>query len=194
MSLGEDFLGKIVLLLIAALVTGFAVPVILRQVDERKLRNQKQFEADLARQQKIIDAQVELLGKLSQYMWEFQLLAIEVSYHHGRQNDTLYKNAHTNYDEKAGHLLGCVRAEISKALHLTTTDTYVALKDLYYDGLLDLDMRLRGLIEGAGDEWLAFNHYAVYDFAERVDRVLDNLAAELRLHSRRREGGATEPS
>ena len=190
MSLGEDFLGKIVLLLIAALVTGFAAPMILRRVDERKLRAQKRFEADLARQQKIIDAQAELLDKLSQYMWEFQLLAISVSYHHGRNDETLYENALEKYEERAVDLLGRIRAEVSKALRLTSTDTYVALKSLYYDGLLELDKRLRGLIEGEDDEWLKFNHYTVYDFAERVDRVLDQLAAGLRLHNRPRDDAA----
>lgn len=190
MSLGEDFLGKIVLLLIAALVTGFAVPVILRRVDERKLRAQKRFEADLARQQKVIDAQAELLDTLSQYMWEFQLLAISVSYYRGRNDETLYKHAVKKYEERAGDLLGRIRAEVSKALRLTSTDTYVALKSLYYDGLLELDKRLRGLIEGEDDEWLKFNHYTVYDFGERVDRVLDQLATGLRLHYRPRHDTA----
>jgi hypothetical protein len=182
MSLGSDFLGNVILLFVAALVTGFALPLILKQVEERKARAQKRFEADLARQSRVIDAQVQLLENLSQLLWGFQLLAIEVSYYYAAKQDGLYERALHKYDENAGDLLGKIRAEVSKSLRLTSVPTYEALKDLYYRGLLDLDMRLRQLIEGHDHDWSKFNHYAVYEFSDRVDNVLNNLAEELRLN------------
>jgi hypothetical protein len=193
MLLGEDFFGKIVLLLIAALVTGYAVPMILKRVDERKLKAQKIFEADLTRQQKVIDAQAQLLDNLSQLLWTFQLSAIEVTYYHGRNDSALYDKALHKYEENAGNVLGKVRAEISKALRLTSAETYTELKELYYDGLLTLDIRLRDLIEGQANDWVEFNQYAVYEFADRVDNVLRNLADELRL-DRRTNAGAPSTS
>ena len=182
MSLGDDFLGKVILLFVAALVTGFALPLILKQVEERKARAHKRFEADLARQSRVIDAQVQLLENLSQLLWSFQLAAIEVSYYTAAGDRTLYEKALHKYDESSGDLLGKIRAEVSKSLRLTSVPTYNALKELYYDGLLDLDIRLRKLIEGHERDWSRFNRYAVYEFSERVDNVLNNLAEELRLN------------
>jgi hypothetical protein len=181
MSLGEDFLGKLVLFALAALVTGFAIPMILKQITARKLETQKRFEADLARQGKVIEAQVELLESLSQFLWEFQLSAIAVSYYHALTDKALYETALKKYDEKVADVLGRIRAEISKSLRLTSEETYASLKDLYYKGLVDLDIRLRSLAEGRDDKWMDFNRYAVFDFAEQVDRVINALAQELRL-------------
>jgi len=181
MSLGDDFLGKAILFILAAIVTGFAIPLIFKQIETRKLEAQKRFEADLARQNKVIEAQVQLLENLSQLLWEFQLSAIEVSYYQASKDQSLYQNALKKYDEQVGSVLGRIRAEISKALRLTSDGTYAGLKDLYYKGLLDLDMRLRSLVEGRDSKWLDFNRYAVYDFAERVDNALNALAKELRL-------------
>lgn len=75
MRLDQAFLEKIILLVLTALITGFGIPYVLKRVEQRKLREQKKFEDDLARQGKIIEAQSKLLGDLSQLLWKWRYLA-----------------------------------------------------------------------------------------------------------------------
>jgi hypothetical protein len=198
MNVSQSFFESVALLVLTASITGFLIPFILKRiddrklkeqqiVDERKLREQKEFEAELARQAKIIESQVQLLENLSSLLWEFQLSAIEVSYYDPVDQSDLYVKAVNKYQEKTGELLSKIRSEISKALRLTTPETYQELKDLYYDQLLVLDVKLNRLIKAqkVGEtplrDWHEFNRFAVYDLAEIVDNALNHLAKELRL-------------
>jgi type II secretory pathway pseudopilin PulG len=203
------FLESIILLILGAVLTGFLIPLVFKnidarklreqkavderklqeqkEVDERRLRAQKEFEADLARQSKVIESQVQLLENLAQLLWEYQLAAIEVSYFVGLDRD-LYAAAVQRYHEKSGSMFSRIRAEISKALRLTPTATYRELKDLYYRQLLPLDSKLAGLImmqqnstEKRVAGWHEFNQFAVFQLSEMVDDALNNLARELRL-------------
>src|SRR5581483_5947493 len=81
----SSFEQSVILLLMTAGLTGIGAPFILRKVDERRaqrqgeldaqrLRAQKVFEADLARQSKTIDAQVAMLEAFSKMVWDFQML------------------------------------------------------------------------------------------------------------------------
>jgi hypothetical protein len=200
MSFSQDFLEKVSLLILTAGVTGFLVPYVLKVVDERKaqrqkdidgrrLKEQKYYEAALARQSKIIDAQVLLLDNLATLIWEYQLLAIEVSYYDPIGQFDLYSNAAKEYDKRTGSIFARIRAEISKALHLASTETYEELKRLYYEDLLPIDRKLGELMkkqhtaEERIQEWYDFNAYAVYALASIVDEALNKLAKELRLKS-----------
>ena len=211
MSFSQDFLEKVVLLALTASVTGFLVPYLLKKVEDRRaqrhraeevrkaqaqqevndrrLREQKQYEASLVRQGKIIDAQVRLLENLATLIWEYQLLAIEVSYFNPIEQPELYCAAVEEYDRKTSPTFAKIRAEISKALHLTSVDVYEELKRLYYKDLLPLDMDLYALMRSQRSSkaklgnWSKFNRYAVYDLADKIDSTLNNLAKELLLKS-----------
>jgi hypothetical protein len=178
-----DFIEKLLLLLATALLTGLVAPYVLKLVDQRRAGAQKALEAEITRQAKLIEAQATLLDELARLLWRYQLNAIEVSYYHGRTNASLYATALAKYEGTAGDLLGQIRAEISRSLHLTSSAMYTRLKALYYEVLLLLDQRLRDLIEGAAAEadWMKFNHYAVDEVADQVDTTLNYLATELRL-------------
>jgi hypothetical protein len=152
MGLSQDFLERTLLLVMTAGLSGFLVPYVLKQIDARKLREQKiiderrnreqkEFEADLARQSKVLEAQAQLLESLAKQLWEFQLLAVSVSYYKYHQDETNYEVALTEYDAKAWVYFGTIRTEISKALHLTSSETYQALLNLYTDWLINLDFK-----------------------------------------------------
>ena len=64
---------------------------------------------------------------------------------------------------------------------MTSPEIYEALKTLYYQDLLEVDFRLRNLIEGRSSEWFDFNYYMVHTLCDRVDDALNLLASELRL-------------
>ncbi len=198
MDFSQDFLEKVFLLVLTAGVTGFLAPYILKIVDDRRtqkqkdvehlrLKEQKQYEALLLRQSKIIDAQVELLENLAKLLWEYQLLALDVSHYDSSEQSALYTSAVKKYEAKTGVLFAGIRAEISKSLRLTRPKIYEELKKLYYDEMLSLDKRLSILIEKQRSEekrisgWEEFNRYGVYTLADIVDETLNQLARELQL-------------
>ena len=192
MNLSQDFIESALTILLAALLTGFLIPYILKRIDERKLREQKEvdarklkeqkvFDAELARQNKIIESQVQLLENLAELLWEYQLSAIAVSYYHSLKSQDLYTTALKKYDDAVGTRLGKIRAEISKAVRLTTPETFQELKDFYNKEILGLDRRLRGLIEGHAKDWHEFNEFAVFELSEKVDNTLNRLAQDLQL-------------
>jgi hypothetical protein len=185
-NVSQDFLEKVGLLVLTALVTGFAAPFILKRIEERKARDQKRFDADLARQAKLIDAQVTLIENFARLIWEFQLSLINVTYYRG-MNPDMYDQARRSYDERSAMMLRSIRAEISKSIRLVPAAMYGDLKALYYDELLVLDSRLSEIQKGNYDTpatrgaWQALNHYAVYELSEKVDALTDRLASTLGL-------------
>jgi DNA-binding transcriptional ArsR family regulator len=190
MSLSTGFFENTVMLLMTAVLTSVLVPLLFRRIDERRNQKQKIFEAELSRQSKIIDAQVELLDNLSNLLWEFQLLLISVPYYHQFPERNLYPIALKNYEENSSKLLSKIRAEISKALRLTPPSIYQELKKLYYQKLLPLDLELSQLAlrdkkqQGKISEWRKLNHYAVHELSEDVDNIIDKLANDLNLKAR----------
>ena len=80
----NPFVQNIVLLLLTALLTGLLVPYLLKVVDDRKSTRQKEREAALARQAKIIDAQSQLLDDLTQQLWRWRYLCIRLTYYGGQ--------------------------------------------------------------------------------------------------------------
>lgn len=177
----NPFIEKIGILIATAGLTGFLIPVVTQNMASNQLQEQRLFETDLARESAIIEAQVILIDKLSDLLWEYQMLAIEVTYYQPHEDQTNYIAAVATYDAKAGHLLGKIRAEISKSLRLTSLETYDSLIALYYDDLIELDVNLRMLIEGESDDWLNLNQYAVYDLSANVDNVINELARQTNL-------------
>jgi hypothetical protein len=183
----QDFIENAVILLLTASLTGVLVPLLFRRIDERRNREQKEFEAELSRQSKIIDAQVRLLEDLSGLLWQYQLLLIQVPYYRQFPERSLYPAALKAYEENSGKLLSKIRAEISKALRLTPHSIYQELKDLYYQQLLELDLEVTQLAasdekqQDRTGEWRKLNRYAVYELSEIVDNIVNRLASELNL-------------
>ena len=67
----------LILLLATASISGFMVPFIVNRVQVRNQQRLKTFEADLARQLKIIEEQGALVQRLSVTLWECQSLLID---------------------------------------------------------------------------------------------------------------------
>ena len=186
-SISADFVEKLVLLFLTAGLTGFLVPLLFRRIDERKHRQQKLYEADLARQAKIIDAQVKLIEDLAELVWDYQLLLATVPYYRQFEGRDLYPPALEAYEKNAIPLLGRIRAEISKSLRLTLPATYERLKAFYYKQLLELDLKVSVLAqkdkagEDVGADWSKLLRFVVDELSEIVDKIIADLAEELEL-------------
>lgn len=197
MSISQNFLEGLILLALTASLSGFLVPYLLKQIDERKLRNQKfiderrlreqkEFDADLARQNKIIDAQVQVLDTLTQLLWEFQLLALSVTYYK-LNNEEKYEIAFKEYDEKAWMYFGKIRSEISKTVRLASNDVYQALLDFYVNCLFTSDSKLVTLVrkkDAPREEWSTRHNFLLQSLSNENDRIISLLAKEFKLSSR----------
>jgi hypothetical protein len=121
----------------------------LKQIDDRKFADQQRFQAELSRQDKIIDAQSNLLDTLAADFWKYELYASNVLYSHDARygRDDWHQRAVDAYYAQSGPLLGAMRADISKLLRLAPGPTYDEFLRLYDQELLPLDSCLLELMK-----------------------------------------------
>lgn len=178
-------------------LSGFIIPYVLKQIDEtklreqknidaRKLQEQKEFDANLIRENNVLEAQIKLLEALSKALWELQLLALAVSYYKVHPNQERYEVALKEYDEKSWELFKDTRCEISKAARLASEETYQTLLTFFSEKLIQqVDENLMYLIENKAslEEWKKYYDWLLYGFPKEIDNVVTPLAKELRLAS-----------
>lgn len=184
MNLSADLIEKMLLLLLTAGLTGLLAPLVVGRINEQRKRTQTAFEAELARQQRIIDAQVELLEALCRLFWQYQILLADVPYWRQFPQRDRYPAALAAYEESSGQLLGQIRAEISKSIRLTPEPMYRELRQFYERDLLDLDLRLSNLAsrdDAYSDGWYALLNVAMGSLTEQIDGLIDRLASDLDL-------------
>jgi hypothetical protein len=176
-----SFAQNVALVAITAALTGLLVPTVKAIMDQRHFKEQKRYEAELARQSSIIAAQVALLEELSMALWEYMLGLIAVSYYKVNGNDDRAKRAFEEYEDKSGSRFGHMQAEFSKARRLVSADRYDELQALY-STFLELDVSLLGLQQSnaAQPEWREHHHRAFATQAS-VSEALAQMAEEMRL-------------
>ena len=206
---------SLILLLATGALTGLLAPLVIGVVQTRNQRRLKAYEADIARQSKIIDDQVALLDRFAEALWTYQLLLIAPLYYGqfvtgpiarsnfrrrrsprslGRRDrgarpeqiTAIYEAARSDYFAQAGLKLGTIRAEIGKAVRLVPGPTWDLMKDLYYEHLLRLDLKVTRLLwDGPGEEnaseWQAVQGRVLRELAEAIDQIVERLADDLSL-------------
>lgn len=208
MGLSQDFLEKVTLLVFTGGLSGFLIPYILKQVDERKLKEQKiidarrleeqkefdarklqeqkEFDVNLVRENNVLEAQIKLLENLSEALWELQLLSLAVSYYKVHPNQERYEVALKNYDEKSWELFKNIRCEISKATRLVLQKNYDKLLDFFDDNVIqkmDEDLMHLIKIDASPEDWKRQYIWTLKTFPKQIDDVVKSLAKELRLAS-----------
>jgi lipopolysaccharide export LptBFGC system permease protein LptF len=200
-----SLIESIILLALTALLTGFVVPYILKRIDEqrerqrqeveeRKLREQEIFEAELARQSKIIESQAILLENIAQIIWEFQSLACEVTYYFLENHRERYFAAVDKYDIESWKLLTQIRTEISKSRRLVSDETHRKLLTFYMETLISLDTDLARIMKSKTEltdwdqyraatfqAWAELHQRVFHDLGAKNDALINLLAAEFRL-------------
>jgi hypothetical protein len=180
----QSFLQKIVLLVLTALITGFGVPYVLKRIDDRKLRGQKKFEADLARQGKIIEAQSKLLDDLSTLLWKWRYLAKKVAYYGYLGPMERYNLAKKEYDDNVWDILDQFRVEISRSRRLVSEHAYKNLNSLYEYIVYDIDDAVSEIIrevkldvKKSEDMSVRFSN----EVSKKLDDAIYDLASELHM-------------
>jgi hypothetical protein len=75
-----SFLKNLVLSLLLLGLSSLLIPIVLKQIDDRKFIDQQRFQAELSRQDKIIDAQAALLDDFASAFWDYEGYAADVLY------------------------------------------------------------------------------------------------------------------
>jgi len=167
---------------------GLLVPEISARIASDRSREQLVFQTDLARQDKIIEAQAAFYDRFADILWEFQLLHINVSFRRLLAADAKYQAAVDSYTAKSAELLGRIRAEISKGGRLMGQRGARLLLDFYNSTLLHRDVELEKLIQLPGDEslpeWRRHHDKVLAGTGTAIDEVLAVLATEMSLQAR----------
>ena len=177
MSFGEN----VGLIAITAALTGLLIPTVKAVVDQRHFKEQKRFEAELARQSTVITAQAALLDELATAFWDYMLGLIAVSYYKCNRNDARAKKAFEEYEDKSSNRFGHMQAEFSKARRLVSSDRYKELQELYAK-FLRLDVSLLRLQRSKAPlaEW-SEHHNTAFNTQNSIIEVLTKIAEEMRL-------------
>jgi hypothetical protein len=144
-----SFLNNLVLSLVLLGVSSFLIPIVLKQIDDRKAIDQEQFQEQLSRQDKILDAQAALLDTMASDFWEYELYASDVVISRDERfgQDGWHQRAVDAYYLQTGPLLGKMRGEISTLLRLAAQSNYASFLRLYEEEVLALDSCLLELMK-----------------------------------------------
>jgi hypothetical protein len=201
-----SFLKNLVLSVLLLGMSSLLIPAVLKQIDDRKFVDQQRLQAELSRQDKIIDEQAAVLDTLAAAFWDYEIYASDVLFSRDERygQDDWHRRAVDAYYLESGPVLGKMRAEISTLLRLAPRPTYESFLRLYEDEVLALDSCLLELMklesmntdgdpepsgcvasEGKfyGVSWDTLTAYVLeQDLADRADRELESLARAFGLH------------
>jgi hypothetical protein len=202
-----SFLKNLVLSLVLLGVSSLLIPVVLKQIDDRKAVDQQQLQDELSRQDKVVDAQAALLTTMAADFWAYEALASDVVISRDARfgQEGWHQRAVDAYYLQSGPLLATMRAEISTLLQLAPQPNYDAFLQLYEEEILAVDSCLLELMkmeaastgtpqpsrcmasEGkfAGASWDTLAATVVHQgLAGSLDREFANLAQAFRLQDR----------
>ena len=183
-----EFAQQIALILLAAAL----IPLVFRFIDGRREKRekdiehrrnlqQKLFEADLARQSKIIDAQDALLRHFSQQLWRFRYLAMAVSYYNPVDDPTRSHEAVKESDEIPRNIFNEVREDISESRRLVSEKAYAQLRDFYETEMVRFDKKEVKKVIQTNHGHQELNDKIFGEFTEKVEEVIYCLSKEVQL-------------
>src|SRR5829696_3452156 len=144
-----SFLKNLVLSLVLLGVSSLLIPIVLKQIDDRKAIDQQRLQDELSRQDKVVDAQAALLATMAADFWAYELYASDVVISRDERfgQDNWHQRAVDAYYLQSGPLLGTMRAEISTLLQLAPRANYDAFLQLYDEEISALDSCLLELMK-----------------------------------------------
>ena len=185
MRVSQDFLEKVVILLLTALLTGLVAPYVLKRIDDAKSVQQKILDADLARQAKVIEAQSKFLDDITETLWNWRYLSMKVAYYGMGDEGPSYTAARKDYELHIWDVLSRLRNQINKSRRLASENAYKTLVSLY-DQIVEIDAELAAAARETptpkqSEELSRLNTVIRWEMTEKLDEIVDLLAKELRL-------------
>ena len=172
-----SFIEKALLLIVGGVLTGILVPFVKSRMDRTRFEQEKIFEADLARQSEIVKARAQFLRDFVDPVWQFQLLALQISYDSISQER--FDAALANYDNESWLHLKRIRAIAGGARWFTSDYGYKAITEFIDDWLLQkVDLKVTSLRESDDADWHEFNQWLYNESREKTDSLLLLLAKD----------------
>lgn len=175
---------NVALLLLTALVTGLAVPRVKARMDLRYFREQKEQEAELARQASRITEQTEFLKSYIAVVWRFHFNLLEVTYAKASGMDPPeFEALWAKYGPESWACLRECRRLTSSAIHLVSKEEFAQLL-AFYRVMLDEEAQLSTQVERRSpsrNEWFVIHQRLLNDFAATLDAEIERLARDLKL-------------
>ena len=175
----QSFIEHALLLILTAVLTGLLVPFINTILADQKFREQRRFEAELARQAKIIDAQNELLGEIEKIVYGFQLRALALAWYKTQdKNSAKYQESLKAYDESSWVFFVDMHTRLGKVQRLTSPKVYEEIETFYAE-LRELDSNVVKLVRNNATEkeWQAF-FALVQKSGGQTKRIMNLLAQD----------------
>ena len=186
MQLTQDFWEKALLLLAAALLTGFLVPYALKRIDEAKSVELKVREAEIARQAKMIEAQSKFLDETTEVLWAWRYLSMKIAFDGHNSLEERYAASKLEYQKGIWDVLSKLRNQTSKARRVVSESGYKQMVALY-DQIVELDGRIDSIVrvkmspEYRVTAFEPIQKQLRYEMTEKLDATLYGLAQEVRL-------------
>jgi hypothetical protein len=192
-----SFIQRVAIVLIAAvaaaLLTGLMAPWFLRRVDEqRSIRDRERDarrdeerrlqEAKLARQEKVIDTQWEVLQKVSELLWSWRYASMQVTVVSGQRDKATLDAALDKYSKSLWKIFHGVRSEISRLRRFVSDDAFRDARDFYKERMVTLDIWIRETRGAPEDsmwgEYHKLNEEIFGKVSDEIDQLLMRLADE----------------
>jgi hypothetical protein len=186
MNLSQSFQENVIILLLTATLTGLIVPWALKVIDDNKKIAQKRHEAEILRQDKIIESQSVLFDDFIQVLWRWRYTSIKTVYYGGRNYSERYIDAKTEYDKNIWDIFQQTRQGISRLGRFVSTEFYQELLDFYdylvkIDGEITLLIQNETLSENEIRKFSDLNDILYYEATIKIDNLIKQLANELHL-------------
>jgi hypothetical protein len=178
---------SLILLAATAVLTGLLVPVIKGRMDDRRTAVQRQANEDLQRDSRFVDAQTELLDRLSTDLWRIAGKILAVSYYAAWGSRDQFGSAWNTYDATSFDEMFELRANVSRAERLLSRAAHEQLAGLHAWWQSELDFRLSTMARGAEteDAWNAFHREVGTELFHRTDTTLKTIARDVGVIERR---------
>jgi hypothetical protein len=139
------------------------------------------FEVNLDQQAELVSARAQFLKELVEPLWQYQLLALKVTYDAG--DEEKLAASLKNYDQASWEHLNRILALVGGARWFTTEATQKRLNQFIDQWLLiDVDHQLMLLArQGQAADWRNFNQRLCRESRERTDALLVALAQDFGL-------------
>ncbi len=178
---------NLILLAATAVLTGLLVPLIKGRMDDRRTAVQRQASEDLARDSRFVDAQTELLNRLSTDLWRIVGKILAVSYYAVWGARDQFGSAWNTYDSTSFDEMFELRANVSRAQRLLSHAAQEQLASLHDWWQRDVDFRLSRMARGTetAEAWQAFHLEVGTELFHRTDTTLRTIARDVGVIERR---------
>lgn len=181
------FLQSLLLVFVIAVLAFVLVPPIKARMDRHRLRAERQFQAEVIRQEIVIESQAMLLDNISELLWGLVTMALEVAYHKREPaGERLAAEAFQLYNDQVWDYLADLRSEVSQAARLVSPQAAEQLDGVRQEWLDKAHMllvKLARLEEASKEQWKSYDDYLLDEFSAKVEAIISAIAQETGLQA-----------